>query len=148
MDSIIGCGGVIRYYNGNYMLGFASPAAYGDNTIAITYDVLHDLSLCANLYFMNVIDVGSYFDYHFLNAKEERFCSFALFYIQRDIRDLLNTLNCSFYIILEEGNACAQSIASWGCGFNAMTELSVSNMPFLVKGLSRLDQIGLSYVKH
>ncbi|XP_020681034.1 uncharacterized protein LOC110098515 [Dendrobium catenatum] len=147
MDSIIGYGGVTRDHNGNYMLGFTGPTANCDENFSITYVVLHCLSLCSNLNYMNVVvEVASYFDYHSLNSKEDKVCSSALFYIRRDIRNLLSILNNSFSVILEEGNACSQSIARWGFSLNAMTEILVPILPFKVKGLLRLNQIGLSYV--
>ncbi|KAI0522381.1 hypothetical protein KFK09_004760 [Dendrobium nobile] len=50
LGTIVGYGGIIRDHNGIYMLGFAGPITNGYVNFSISYDMLHGLNLCANLY--------------------------------------------------------------------------------------------------
>ncbi|KAL0928315.1 hypothetical protein M5K25_000189 [Dendrobium thyrsiflorum] len=44
-------------------------------------------------------------------------------------------------VVEDKGNACANSIAKWGCGFVSMVDLPVSNLPRMIIGLLGLDKI-------
>ncbi|XP_028555334.1 uncharacterized protein LOC114580818 isoform X2 [Dendrobium catenatum] len=134
LGTTVGCGGVFRDHNGIYLLGFIGLIANGDVNYAFYYAILHGLILYANLHISNVVlEVGSYFDYNFINHKEDRIFPSSLFYIRRDIKDILNTLNCSFSIIVEDGNVCSQSIATLSYDLNGMTVLAFSQLPICVK---------------
>ncbi|KAI0493588.1 hypothetical protein KFK09_023707 [Dendrobium nobile] len=69
-----------------------------------------------------------------------------IFYFLLISFDLMTILTAT--VVKKDSNACAQLIARWNCSLNAsqLAELSVSYLPFMVKGLLRLDQIGVPYV--
>ncbi|KAL0909743.1 hypothetical protein M5K25_020639 [Dendrobium thyrsiflorum] len=146
LNSVWGCGGLIRDSNGDFILVLRGLVL----TFAINYGILYGLRLCLSLDMTNlVVEVSSnFYGNSFIWNNTNGNCSPNLFYMRRDIRNLLNILNYPFSEVHVKGNACANAIAKWGCGLDSMVDLPVSNLPHLMTGLIDLDKIGLPYVTY
>ncbi|PKU77873.1 hypothetical protein MA16_Dca005705 [Dendrobium catenatum] len=49
--------------------------------------------------------------------------------------------------IFREGNACADWLAKLGCQCASFKEFEASNMPAFLRGLVKLDKLGLPYIR-
>ncbi|KAL0928382.1 hypothetical protein M5K25_000259 [Dendrobium thyrsiflorum] len=147
-NSVWGCGGLIRDSNGDFILGFAGPSPISDVKFAINYTILYGLKIFLSLGINNVvIEVSSnLFGNSFIWLDTTRFCSPNLFYMRRDIINLLTKLNCYFSEVNDKGNVCANVIAIWGCDLDSMVDLITPQLSNRITGLIALDKIGLPYV--
>ncbi|PKU80845.1 hypothetical protein MA16_Dca009256 [Dendrobium catenatum] len=60
---------------------------------------------------------------------------------------LLFNLNYTINHIYREGNACADWLAKMGCIVPTLQEFDENNIPLMLRGLTRLDKIGLPYIR-
>ncbi|KAL0920796.1 hypothetical protein M5K25_009965 [Dendrobium thyrsiflorum] len=148
IDSVMGCGGLIRDSNGYYILGFAGPLHNSDVIVGINQAIFYGLSLCSSLDMINiVVEVCSIFtdqacimDDNCMNIYPK------VFYLRRDIKKLVNAMKCSFSVVNTNVNDCASTLAKWGSTLATLNHFPVDALPAPVKGLIELDKIGMPYV--
>ncbi|KAL0925228.1 hypothetical protein M5K25_003546 [Dendrobium thyrsiflorum] len=148
IDSVMGCGGLIRDSNGYYILGFAGPIPNSDVIVGINQAIIYGLRLCSSLDMINiVVEVCSIFaDQAFtMNDNCMDTCP-KVFYLRCDIKNFVNAMKCSFLVVNTNGNACASTLAKWGSTLGSLIHIPVAALPFPVKGLIELDKIGIPYV--
>ncbi|KAL0927158.1 hypothetical protein M5K25_001320 [Dendrobium thyrsiflorum] len=148
VNSVWGCGGIIRDSNGDFLVGFVGPSHISDGKYAINYTILYGLNTILSLGIINVvIEVSSkFFGNSFIWLDNTESCSPNLFYMRRDIIILLSKLNCDFSKVYVKGNVCANAIASLGCGLDSMVDFLSPQLSNRINGLIALDKIGLPYV--
>ncbi|KAL0908144.1 hypothetical protein M5K25_022618 [Dendrobium thyrsiflorum] len=148
VNSVWGCGGLIWESNGDFIFGFAGPSPISDVKFAINYTILYGLNIFLSLGINNVvIEVSSnLFGNSFIWLDTTEFCSPNLFYMRRDIINLLTKLNCDFSKVNAKGNVCANVISIWGCDLDSMVDLITPQLSNQITGLIALDKIGLPYV--
>ncbi|KAL0924030.1 hypothetical protein M5K25_004832 [Dendrobium thyrsiflorum] len=148
IDSVMDCGGLIWDSNGYYILGFARPILNYDVIIGINQAIIYGLRLCSSLDMTNiVVEVCSIFADQAFTMNDNYMDTFPkVFYLRRDIKNLVNAMKCSFSVVNTNGNACASTLAKWGSTLVSLIHIPMVALPFLVKGLIELDKIGMPYV--
>ncbi|KAL0917163.1 hypothetical protein M5K25_012210 [Dendrobium thyrsiflorum] len=129
-DSHLGFGGIIRDFQGKLVLGFAAPLLNGDINLGIFSAVLFGLKSCMNLDLNCIIvEVDSNFALHMLNSLDDIICKSSLFYIMREVKNLLRVFNFSVSFVHKEGNACANWLAKLGWNSDQLANFYDSNLP-------------------
>ncbi|KAI0529110.1 hypothetical protein KFK09_001657 [Dendrobium nobile] len=141
-----GMGGIIRNFNGDVIIAYASPL----NHCKVIYDemrgISYGLELCHRTGITNVaIEVDALSLIQMIN--KDIMCYPDFFHIMRKIKSLLAGLNFTLIHIFREGNACADFLAKKGSLINDLEEFSNSNLPQQLRGLVRLDKLGLPYIR-
>ncbi|KAL0910109.1 hypothetical protein M5K25_021049 [Dendrobium thyrsiflorum] len=105
IGSSSGCGGVIRDNNDNFIMAFADPLQICDINCVVISTILHGLRLCISLDLTNIgIEVDSNYNFQFLHSVDDTVSNPAIFYLVRDIKNLLIFMNYSFSHVYKEGN--------------------------------------------
>ncbi|XP_020696742.1 uncharacterized protein LOC110109872 [Dendrobium catenatum] len=103
-----GCGGLIRDGYGNNIMAFVGLVHYCSVNFAELSAILHGIKLCVSLGISNIsIEVDSTFNIHCLSNVDDIMCNQDLFYLVRDIKQLLIFVNYSLSHVYREGNAYA-----------------------------------------
>ncbi|KAL0916071.1 hypothetical protein M5K25_013553 [Dendrobium thyrsiflorum] len=83
-----------------------------------------------------------------LKDRIEKVCSPNLFYLIREIKQMLSSFHVKISHIHGEGNSCADWFANMGSNLKCPTNFTYADLPSFIKGLIRLDKMGLPYVRN
>ncbi|KAL0915057.1 hypothetical protein M5K25_015457 [Dendrobium thyrsiflorum] len=147
-DNGWGCGGIIRDSNGNSIIAFATPLEKCSVILAELSAIFHGLKLCAALGLVNIwIEVDALYMLYCLKDKGKKVCNPEIFYMLREVNQLLCSVNFKISHILREGNCCADWFANKGCSLNNFTVYNYNSLPAAIKGMIRLDKLAFPYVR-
>ncbi|PKU68412.1 Putative ribonuclease H protein [Dendrobium catenatum] len=145
-SNIARMGGIILNFNGDVIIAYASSLNHCKVIYAEMRGLSYGLDLCYKLNITNVaieVDALSLI----LLLKKDIMCYSDFFYIMRKIKSLLSGLNFILGHIFCEGNTCADFLAKKGCLINGMEEFTGINLPPQLRGLVRLDKLGIPYIR-
>ncbi|KAL0923148.1 hypothetical protein M5K25_007196 [Dendrobium thyrsiflorum] len=133
-----GCGGIIRDYDGNFIIAYGVPLPKCTVIFAELSALFYGLNLCVSLGIDNIwIEVDALYMLNYFTDNKDRV----------NIKQLLRSLNVKISHIHREGNACADWFANVGSKLQRLMDFSYSELSNIIKGLIRLDKGGLPYIK-
>ncbi|KAI0498287.1 hypothetical protein KFK09_021528 [Dendrobium nobile] len=140
-------GGLIRNFNGEYVLGFAGRTAGMDRLGGFLLAVLHGLQMCVGLEIDSII-----LEYN-LNENLEALleedgcrCGHSFFYSRRDIKFIQDSIICYYNMIPSEVNSAARAMSLLGSKFNVISDVPFNELSVQIKGLINLDKNNVPYV--
>ncbi|KAL0906850.1 hypothetical protein M5K25_025378 [Dendrobium thyrsiflorum] len=140
-----GGGGIIRTYDGSVLAAFATPIQTNCVLTAELSALLAGINLCVSHGILNVwievdaMNVISMLNSDHVNPKN--------FYLIRNIKNILSQLNFRISHIFREANGAADFLANMGCQIENDMVFSGVNLPHRLKGIVRMDKIGLPYLR-
>ncbi|PKU82232.1 hypothetical protein MA16_Dca013424 [Dendrobium catenatum] len=139
-------GGIIRDSFRELIVAFAGPSYPCKVIFAELMSLFKGLVICNNRGYVNIqIEVDALILIQIIK-NEDVFCP-QFFFLIRKICIALYTLNYTMNHVLREGNACADCLAKIGSRLEEDMEIGNDNLLHLLKGLVKLDKIGLRYIK-
>ncbi|KAI0530933.1 hypothetical protein KFK09_000481 [Dendrobium nobile] len=141
-----GCAGLIQDHNGHVIVAFAGPSV-ANNAIMTELDALnYGVHLCLSLGIINLwIEVDAMLVIHYIFSKVNDNPKY--FYTMREIKQCLSTINFSITHIYREANYAAYFLANFGCNLLEFREFMGPALPTSIDGITRLDCLGLPYVR-
>ncbi|PKU83073.1 Putative ribonuclease H protein [Dendrobium catenatum] len=144
-SNMAGMGGIIRNFKGDVLIAFAGPLHHCKVLFAEMMGLSYGLELCYKMGFNNVaIEIDALSLIHLI--RKNTMSDPEFFYNIRKIKCLLDGLNFSLNHIFREGNACADFLATKGGQINSVEEFSNITLPQQLRGLVRLDKLGIPYI--
>ncbi|PKU65140.1 Putative ribonuclease H protein [Dendrobium catenatum] len=145
--SVVSFGGIIRDSFDQVIVVYASPLSPCKVIFAELMGLLKGLYICNNSGFVNIeIEVDALLLIQIIK-NEDAFCP-QFFYIIRKICTTLSILDYTIKHVFREGNACADCLAKLGSRLEEDMEFGIDNLPHILKGLVKLDKIGLLYIRY
>ncbi|PKU72524.1 Putative ribonuclease H protein [Dendrobium catenatum] len=141
-----GCGGIIRDHKGMVVMAYAGSSP-GTNALQAEIDnLLYGIQLCLSLGINNIwVEVDALLLIQYVNGYSMN--NPNIFYKIWDIKNCLSRINFSISHILHEGNAVADGLAKLGCAMNDFLLFNDNSLPREIKGLTKLDRLGLPYMR-
>ncbi|XP_041016201.1 uncharacterized protein LOC121258725 [Juglans microcarpa x Juglans regia] len=142
----IRAGRVIRNANGGLISAFVINLGHGTNNQAEGMGLLHSLRIVANLDLVHVdLELDSIIVLQWIKNLR---C--GLWYFEdywEEITTILAGLNFNISHIYRQGNSPADFLARIGANGYSCIWNKFSDLPFLLKGLLKIDKLGQPYLK-
>ncbi|KAL0918430.1 hypothetical protein M5K25_010439 [Dendrobium thyrsiflorum] len=140
-DDAAGGGGIVRNHLGNVLVAYAIPLHTTNVPNVELLALLYGLNVCMRFGISKVwIEVDVMLVIYLINRKN--FDNPNNFYILKNIKNLLCKLDFKISHIHREANVAADFLANLGRNSSNDIEFSADNLPFLLKGIVKLDKSG------
>lgn len=141
----MGCGGLIRDYNGNMIMAFAYPLTHCSVVFA-EFAVYDGLSICNALKINRIwVEVDAKIIIQIIENKNS--CNVEVLYLLRSILMLLANMNTKISHIFCEGNKAADWLVRKGSILNSPEEYIDGFIPKELNAIIRMDKWGIPYIK-